>query len=157
MTNLRDVKQLILMKREVDLFESGEIDLFKFVSDLSGLLNALESVSKIHYDIIQSEINTLEMIHDSVQDSSIARWQGDLKKDREQSVSNLKKIISSVMEEYLKNSDSSVLECAISLSSNWLQCPFCHDAWATLSEDAMVVCPNCSHSSHNPKSKSSST
>ena len=46
--------------------------------------------------------------------------------------------------------DSSVNDVAQSLKDDWLQCPFCSDAWEAQTMDAMAKCPSCQRVSRNP-------
>lgn len=47
--------------------------------------------------------------------------------------------------------DSSIQEVARLLDGDWLQCPFCADAWQSKSLDALVKCPACQKISNNPR------
>ena len=76
-----------------------EIDLFYFIGDLKGLLNALESIDRPWKDDFQSEINILEMLHDSIEDGSISKWKGDPKEDMDKSIAKLKNITTTLIEE----------------------------------------------------------
>lgn len=98
-----DAKQIILIENRIRLFEENKLDLFDLISDLGGILNALESVSDSWKDDFQAEINALEMIYDSIEDGSISRWRGNFKEDMHNAISALKKMTASVLEEYLKN------------------------------------------------------
>ena len=44
-----------------------------------------------------------------------------------------------------------VQEVARLLDGDWLQCPFCADAWQSKSLDALVRCPTCQKISNNPR------
>jgi hypothetical protein len=146
-----DLRQIILIEKKIALFENNRLDLFDLVGDLGDLLNALESVPDNWKNDFLSETNTLEMIYDSIEDSSISRWQGDFKEDIRKSVAKLKKIVASMLEEYLKISDPNIIESAIEAFSNWLICPKCNDAWESISPNAMVICPKCECAFHNPR------
>jgi hypothetical protein len=147
-----DLRQISLIERKINtyLFENRKLDLCDLVSGLGGLLNALESVPDAWKDAFQTEINTLEMLHNSIEDGSISKWRGNFKEDIQKSVSNLKNMTASIMEEYLKISDPNILETAIEASPNWLICPKCNDAWESVSLNAMVICPKCECTFHNP-------
>lgn len=147
-----DLRQIILIKRNLDnyMFENNKPGLYALVSDLGGVLNALESVPESWKDDFQAEINTLDMIHNSIEDGSISKWQGNFKDDIQKSISNLKNMAASILEEYLKTSDPNILETAIEASPNWLICPKCNNAWESISLNAMVVCPKCECAFHNP-------
>ena len=47
--------------------------------------------------------------------------------------------------------DASVSAVAQSLEDDWLQCPFCSDAWQTKGPDEMVQCSSCQQISRNPR------
>ena len=47
--------------------------------------------------------------------------------------------------------DSSIQEVAHLVEGDWLQCPFCADAWQLKSLDALVKCPACGKISNNPR------
>src|SRR5207249_1352273 len=94
------------------------------------------------------------MIHDSIEDGSILRWKGDFKEDLHKSISQLKSMVVSIVEEYLKNSDLSILETASSIGANWLICPKCNEGWESDSSKAMVICPKCACAFHNPGTSS---
>jgi hypothetical protein len=47
--------------------------------------------------------------------------------------------------------DSSVQEVARLLEGDWLQCPFCADAWQSKSLNALVRCPRCKKISNDPR------
>jgi hypothetical protein len=149
--NQYDLKQVRLIEKKIDLFENNRIDLFDLVNDLNGLLKVLESVADSWKDEFQTAINSLEIIRDSIEDGSIFRWKGDFKEDIHVLVLELKKMTKSLLEEYLKISDPSVLKTAIEANSNWLICPKCNDAWELDSLYAMVVCPKCDSIFHNPR------
>lgn len=152
-----DLKQIGLIEKKISLFENYKLDLFDLIGDLVGLLNALESVTVSWKDDFQAEINTLEIIHDSIEDGSISRWKGNYKEDIYNAILKLKKLTVSVLEEYLEKSDPNVLECAIVESSNWFICPKCNDAWESDSFRAMVICPKCESAFHNPRASNVKT
>lgn len=145
-----DLKQIRLIKKKINLFENNKLDLFDFVNDLSGLLNALESVSDDWRNDFQNKINILEMIHDSIEDGSISKWKGNFKQDIHKAVSKLKNMVASIIEKYLKILDPNIIESAIAAASNWLICPNCNDAWESNSSNAMVICPKCECAFRNP-------
>lgn len=137
--------------KKIALFESNKLDLFDLINDLGGLLDILESVANSWRDNFGAEINSLEIIYDSIEDGSISKWKGDFDEDLHKSVSNLKKLTISLLEEYLKVTDPNVLESAIEADSKWLICPNCKDAWESNSLNAMVVCPKCERAFQNPR------
>ena len=149
--NKNDLKQIRLIEKKLFLFENNKINLFNLVRDLGGLLNTLESVPDAWKNDLQAEINTLEMIHDNIEDGSISKWQGNAKEEIHQSVSKLRTLTACLMEEYLKVPDSNISESAIEADSTWLMCPKCNDAWKSVSSNAMVVCPNCECAFRNPR------
>jgi hypothetical protein len=139
-----------LIEKKIDLFETNKLDLFDLVNDLSGLLNALESVPDDWRKDFHNKINILEMIHDSIEDGSISKWKGNFKQDIHKSISKLKNMAASIIEKYLKIWDPNIIESAIAASSNWLICPNCNDAWESNSSNAMVICPKCERAFRNP-------
>ncbi len=145
-----DIKQIVLIKNKVFMFEKDKSDLFELICDLGGLLNELESVSEFWKDDFQAEVNALEIIHDSIEDGSISRWKGNYREDMHDAISKLKKMAFSILEEYLGQPDSNISESAIEGDSNWLICPKCNDAWESDSLKAMVICPKCDRALHNP-------
>ena len=145
-----DLRQIMLIENKISVFEKNKSHLFELICDLGGILNALECISESWKDAFQTELNVLEMIHDSIEDGSISRWRGNYREDIYNAVSKLKKMILSILEEYLGQPDSDVLESAIKGDSNWLICPKCNDAWKSDSLKAMVICPKCSCAFHNP-------
>lgn len=148
--NKFDLKQIRLIEKKIDLFKNNNINLFTLVCDLNSLLNALENVPNYWKSDFQSEINTLELINDSIEDGSISRWNGNFKEDMNKSVSKLKNMAFSIINDYFKTPDSNILEIAIEASSDWLICPKCNDAWKSHSRHAMVDCPKCNNIMHNP-------
>jgi|GEM_PF-6525765 len=146
-----DLRQIRLIEKRLNLFECGKLNLFDLNYDLSGLLNALESVADSWIDDFQSETYTLEMILDCIEDRSIAKWQGNYKEDLLNAIYRLKNLTVSLLDEYLKKSDPKVVERAITESSNWFICPRCIDAWESDSLVAMVICPKCQCALHNPR------
>jgi hypothetical protein len=148
-----DLRQIRLMKKKLLLFESKKIDLFELIKELNTILNALEKISDSWIADFQSKINFLELIHDSIENGSISRWKGSFKEDLDKTISGLKKMVSILLDEYLKIPDSRVTEIAIEGDSKWLICPHCNDAWESVSFDAMVICPKCEHVCQNPRSK----
>ncbi len=146
-----DLKQVRLIEKKISLYELNKLDLYDLVCDLIGLLNALESVPNAWKDEFRSAINILELIHDSIEDGSISRWKGNFKEDMHKSVSKLKNMSTSMIDEYLKRTDPSIIESAIEASSTWLMCPECNDAWESRSRHAMVICPKCESALHNPR------
>lgn len=146
-----DLKQMILIKNRISMFEKSKLDLFEIICNLSGLLSALESVSESWKDDFQAEVNALEIIHDSIEDDSISQWKGNYREDMHNAISKLKKMTVSMLEEYLKQSDSNISTSAIEGDPNWLICPKCNDAWESNSLKAMVICPKCNHALHNPR------
>ena len=146
-----DLRQIKLIEKKIILFEDNKINFFDFVNDLTGLLDALESVADSWKHDFRAEINTLELIQDSIEDGSITSWIGNFKEDIHNSVSKLKKITTSLLEEYLKTSDPNALDSAIEANFMWLICPKCNDAWESNSLNAMVICPKCDRAFHNPR------
>jgi len=149
-----DLRQIGLIEKKLLLFEGKKIDLFELIKELNAILNALENISDSWKADFQSKINFLELIHDSIEDGSISRWEGNFKEDLDKTVLGLKQMVSILMDEYLKMPDSRITETAIQGDSKWLICPHCNDAWESISSDAMVICPKCEHVCHNPRSKS---
>lgn len=152
-----DLRQILLIRSKIDLFkekvnkpEENMLVFFELVSDLGGLLNALENVAEIWKSDAQNEVNALEIIYDSIQDGSIIKWKGNYKEDIHNAVSKLKMMTNTIIEEYLNKSDLNISENAIHGGANWLICPKCNDAWESDSIKAMVICPNCHHAFHNP-------
>lgn len=145
-----DIKQIVLIKNKIFMFEKDKLDLFELICDLGGLLNELESVSEFWKDDFQAEVNALEIIYDSIEDGSISRWKGNYREDLHDAISKLKKMAFSILEEYLGQPDSNISESAIEGDSNWLICPKCNDAWESDSLKAMVICPKCHRALHNP-------
>src|SRR5690349_3701972 len=111
--NEYELKRVMLIGKKIFMFEKNKLDLFELICDLGGLLNTLESVSESWKDNFQTEVNTLEIIHDSIEDGSISRWKGNYREDMDNAISKLKKITLSVLEEYLGQSDSNISESAI--------------------------------------------
>ena len=146
-----DLRQLRLMEKKIYQFEHKKINLFELVGDLRTILNALETVNGTWKDDFQEEINTLEIISDSIEDGSISKLKEDPGKFFHDSTSKLKKMATLLLEKYLKIPDPSILEKAIILDTQWLMCPKCTDAWDSISKDAMVICPKCEHAFHNPR------
>lgn len=89
----------------------------------------------------------------SLREGSISKWKGNLVEDLHRSISKLKQMVISILEEYLRISDPNVKENAIEINSNWFLCPICTDAWESGSLNPMVVCPKCEHAFHNPRSR----
>ncbi len=145
-----ELKQIILIKNKILMFEKNKLDLFELICDLGGLLSELESVSEFLKDEFQAEVNALEIIHGSIEDGSISRWKGSYRDDMHNAISKLKKMTFSLLEEYLGQSDLSISESAIEGDFNWLICPKCNDAWESDSLKAMVICPKCDCAFHNP-------
>lgn len=86
-----EIKQIVLIKNKIFMFEKDKLDLFELICDLGGLLNELESVSELWKDDFQAKVNALEIIHDSIEDGSISRWRGNYRKDIHDAISKLKK------------------------------------------------------------------
>ena len=146
-----DLRQIRLIEMKIYLFENKKMTLFDVFCDLGGLLNALESVSESWKDDFQVEVNSLEIIHDSIEDGSISRWKGNYREDIHNTISKLKKMTVSLLEEYMNHSDSSISENAIEGDANWIICPKCNDAWESDSLKAMVICSKCDRAFHNPR------
>jgi hypothetical protein len=146
-----ELKIILSIQDSIDHFEVNKIDLYGLINALEGGANMLESVSAPWKDSFQAEINTLEMIHDSIEDGSISRWKGSYKEDLYTAVRKLKKLSVSLIEEYLERSDSNVLESALEADSNWFICPKCNDAWKSSSLQSMVICIKCHSPLHNPR------
>lgn len=68
-----DLKQIVLVKNKIFMFEKNKLDLFELICDLSSILNTLESVSEPWKDDFQANVNALEIIQDSIEDGSISR------------------------------------------------------------------------------------
>ncbi|MCP5504355.1 MAG: hypothetical protein H7A41_04295 [Chlamydiales bacterium] len=151
--NQYDWRQIKLIENKLILFENKKINLLSLVGDLEGLLHTLETVTDSWKDSFQSEINSLEVICDSIEDGAISRWKGNYKEELHKSIFILKKMARSLLEVYLKTSDPNVLEVAIEGDSKSLICPHCNNIWELISSDAMVVCPKCEYVCHNPRFK----
>jgi hypothetical protein len=145
-----DVRQIRLIKKIINLFENQKIGLFDLIGGLSGLLNALESVDDFWKDDFQVEVNTLEMVHDSIEDGSISKWRENPQETVQVSILKLKEMTTLLLEKYLRLSDPNILEVAILADSNWVICSKCNDAWESNSTNAMVICPKCECLLHNP-------
>ena len=87
-----ELRQIKRMEIKIEFFENKKIDLFSLINDLTGLLNTLESVDNLWQSHVQSEINTLELLYDSIQDDSISKWRGNPKEDMSKSIAALKKL-----------------------------------------------------------------
>ncbi len=146
-----DLKQILLIEKKIFWFEINKLDLPEIICDLEGLINVLQYVSDFWKEEFRSEINSLEIINDSIEDGSISKWKGNYQEDIHNGIKKLKKMIISMLEEYLGRSDSNILEKAIIGDTCWLICPKCNDAWESDSLTAMVVCPKCCRALHNPR------
>ena len=51
----------------------------------------------------------------------------------------------------LEISENDISQSALILDKNWLMCPNCIDAWESTSLNAVVICPKCSMTFHNPR------
>ena len=149
--NEYDLRQIILLEKRIALFENNKLELFDLINDLSGLLNALTSIDDRWKSDFQTAINSLEMIQDGIEDGSISRWRGNFTEDIHESISKLKKMTTSLLEEYLQTSDPNIRESAVEVNSQWLMCPKCNDVWESHSLDAMIICPKCDRAFHNPR------
>ncbi len=145
-----DLRQLRLMENKISLFVEGSLSLFSLVCDLSGLLQALETVPETWKDNVRDEVNSLEYIQDSIEDGSIVRWKGDYKAEIDGSIFTISKLVTSLRDEYLKKADPNVLETATVALSSWLVCPDCNHAWESDSKYQMIICSNCESVLNNP-------
>lgn len=145
------MKQLILIEKKIELFANNKIALFSLIADLSGIMNAFECIPISWKDNFQTELNTLEMISDTIEERVADRWQGDIKEDLQSSILILKNMIMNTLEQYLSNIDPNILESAGQMDSNWLLCPKCNDVWESDSTQAMVICPKCKNAFRNPR------
>ncbi len=148
-----DVRQIRLIEKKLILFEGKKINLFELVADLNAILNVLENISASWKADFQSKINSLELINDGIEDSSISRWKGNFEEDLYKTFLDLKRMVFILLDEYLKIPDSKITETAIQGDSEWLICPHCSDAWKLISFNAMVICPKCERVFHNPHFK----
>jgi len=146
-----DLRQIRLIKKKINLFENKEIGLSGLVCDLRGLLCAIESADESWKDSILTEINRLELVHDSIEDRSILKWKEDAKNVVRESILTLKKMISLLFEAYLRLPDPTITESAVVINTHWLMCPKCADTWESNSTNAMVICPNCNQAFRNPR------
>ena len=151
-----DRQQLQLIKRKIELFEKKIINLFELKSEASALLNATENLSDQCKGAIQGRVNFLEMIQNCMEEGSVHMWKGDIQYDLAQTIIDLNKLISDLTQTYLTTPDTKIKETATIGDSEWLLCPYCHDAWKSSTQNAMVECLNCERISHNPRSKCSS-
>lgn len=150
-----DIRQLRLIQKKVNLFESDEISLQSFITDLTGISNALETIMESWKNELRDEINNLDMIYCSILDGSISKWEGDYKEDERNAVMKIKNLTSSLLEEYLSRFSPEIVVTAISENVEnfpWLICPKCYEAWELDSYKAMVICPKCESVLNNPES-----
>ena len=149
--SLLDLKSIKLIEKKIGLFQNHKIDLIDLVVDLNAILSSLENVEDSWKNDCQIQINTLELIHDGIEDGSIARWQGNFKADLDTAIAKLKKMTVSLLDEYIKTNDPNISDSATVMNSDWLMCPKCNDAWESDSLNAMVICPKCEQAFHNPR------
>ncbi len=86
-----DLRQLRLIEKRISFFENRKLDLYGIICDLSGILNALESVDDSWKNGFRARINALEFIHDCIEDGSILCWKGNYKEDLHNITLKLKK------------------------------------------------------------------
>lgn len=86
-----DIKQIMLIEKKIFMFEKTNQIYSRLICDLGGLLNALESVSEFWKDDFQAEVYALEIIHDSIEDSSISLWKENYREDMHNAILKLKK------------------------------------------------------------------
>ena len=141
-SELRSIK---LMQEAFDLFRHEKIDLFDLINNLIGLSNTLESPNSHWKDAFRSEINTLEMLYDSMQDGSVSNWKGDPKEDMNTSILKLKDMLTSLIKEHLNSVDLNSLEIIRLESSNWIICPKCQNSWKLDFPVSIEFCPKCLH------------
>jgi len=146
-----DLKQMILMEKQLELFRHGKLDLFDLLKNLKGFFNALEYLDINWKDAVQTELNTVEMVLDNIADGSIVRRIDDPEEAITKSISALRSLIQEVLAKYLDFPDLTVLETAILLDKKWFMCPLCTESWESNSNTAMVTCPSCNHPLHNPR------
>lgn len=98
-----DWRQIRLIEKKLLLFEDKKIDLFELIKELNAILNAFENMSDSWKADFQFKINFLEIIHDSIEDDSISRWKGNFKEDLCKTIASLKQMVSTLLDDYLKN------------------------------------------------------
>lgn len=145
-----ELRQIKRMEIKIEFFENKKIDLFSLINDLTGLLNTLESVDNLWQSHVQSEINTLELLYDSIQDDSISKWRGNPKEDMSKSIAALKNLISNCLVRNFKLLDPIKLDTAITTGTKWLICPKCQHAWESNVPDSILSCPSCQSALNNP-------
>lgn len=135
----RDLRQILLMIKNLQLFNLGKIDLLQLIENLRGLLHAIEFDRNDWKDAMEALINDLDY-HEYIEEN----------RDVELVVDNLKSLTNSFLTDYLTIPDPKIDAIAIAEEPNWLICTRCYEAWQTKSLLAMVVCPRCENALHNP-------
>ncbi len=142
----------LMLSRSVctDLASLDMHSLFCLTNELGGLLSSLEEDSSRVARLRGYWLN-LETIYAVNDDANVDGFSRNEKEIIEESVVEIRKLISHVLEQYLQESDKAVTSIATVLDDKWLMCPDCIDAWESVSKTAMVICPKCDNALHNPR------
>lgn len=136
-----DLKQILLMRLKVGLFESKKIDLKELIDDLTALYMALEMKLQSFPNKLQSIICDLELVYASLLDNSLSRWKEDPHLFTEKCLHKIKQITLDQLNFYLQNNNK--LSQAISCENKELICSNCMHAWQPITKDPLVICPKC--------------
>lgn len=135
----RDLRQLLLVIRNLQLFQKQKIDEFTLSANLSGLLSQMECKDD-WVEAAEAEVNELDC-------------RAYLEKDVivDDLIEGLKSLTDSALTNYLQAPDPKVEASATAEPPDWLICSKCYEAWQSTSDFAMVICPKCESALHNPR------
>ena len=138
-----DIKQILRIQDKINLYESSELGLLHFLNDLQGLLLAVSTASTTWTNSFQKELNIIESIHESFEDQSSSRWDGDIKLDLIKAISTIKTLTNGFLEEIFKTSVRDNYEKVGTLNSGWKMCPGGQEVWHYKSSSKITACPKC--------------
>lgn len=144
-----DRRQCEIIIKKINGYKLGHIYLADLISDLEGLISIFEDGGWKAAFI--SHWGKLEVVYALALHNEKKQFDTKDQKNINNSIEILIKMTTTALKDYLLVPDVSVVKSATTLGDKWLMCPDCSEAWESASKTAMVICPKCDISLHNPR------
>ena len=146
----KDIKMLKFMELKIDSYLNKPVDISDLIYGFKAYFDELTTVNEQWKEDFIGLWLDIEIAYSLALDQGLDDLTEEENVLTQQSLHVLKKMITSLIEEYLKTDDPIIQDTATIAYASWLLCPLCYEAWESSSHDPMVLCPTCESPLHNP-------
>jgi predicted Zn-ribbon and HTH transcriptional regulator len=150
-----DRKKIDSIKKTIKKFNSEAISLKQLTDNLYDLFQAITNLNNEWEDHFFQKWLDLESVYTYITDKKNGLAGPEEKKIINNAISEISKLVDQALDNYLQIRNPHIKSAGITIDSEWLQCPECHNAWQEDFRKPMIICPACDTTIHNPRYKKS--